>query len=156
MSASSTSTGRKIPNFTFDYEPVVYCHCGMKASLCTGRESGKMFYGCPNWKVEGCGYFVWKDVMDAYRNRIHGEGVYRNTNEMHKKISDLAQQMAIVQKDVRCVRDLLLNSHVLAEQKIEKKKKKNKYRSLGQFGFGFTLDCIAMVYFNANNGLCSY
>ncbi|CAH9069219.1 unnamed protein product [Cuscuta epithymum] len=66
MSSSSTSSLRKNSLCTLNYEPAVYCLCGMKAPLCKGRESERMFYGCQQWKHNrGCGFCGWKDAMDA-------------------------------------------------------------------------------------------
>ncbi|CAH9060770.1 unnamed protein product [Cuscuta europaea] len=61
MPSSSSSTVGKERSRTMDYEPAVYCWCGLKAPLCVGRESGKSFYGCKKWKVGSCGFFLWKE-----------------------------------------------------------------------------------------------
>ncbi|CAH9095259.1 unnamed protein product [Cuscuta epithymum] len=50
MAASSSSSVRKIKSSTLNYEPSVYCYCGLKSPLCTGQQTGRMFYGCQQWK----------------------------------------------------------------------------------------------------------
>ncbi|XP_019185977.1 PREDICTED: uncharacterized protein LOC109180723 [Ipomoea nil] len=67
MSSSSNSSRVRV---NMEYEPSVYCTCGLKAPICTSRESGKQFFGCQRWKDgNGCGFFRWKD--DSARR---GEG----------------------------------------------------------------------------------
>ncbi|CAH9100191.1 unnamed protein product [Cuscuta europaea] len=87
MSSSSTSSKRKNSLSTLNYEPAVYCLCGMKAPLCKGRETGPLFYGCQQFKYDhGCGFFMWRDAMDATHGHIahriardeaaHGGGLF--------------------------------------------------------------------------------
>ncbi|CAN1183366.1 hypothetical protein LINPERPRIM_LOCUS42781 [Linum perenne] len=66
MSASSSNSanieGRL--NDRFDYEPSVYCNCGLLAKRLyswTAKNPGRRFYRCQNDRVHGCTFFRWHD-----------------------------------------------------------------------------------------------
>ncbi|XP_019161944.1 PREDICTED: uncharacterized protein LOC109167893 [Ipomoea nil] len=94
MSSSSTSSRVKV---NMEYEPSVYCNCGLKAPMCTSRESGKKFFGCQRWKDgNGCGFFLWNDHS---ARRIEGE---------HE---DLKKMVVSLRNEIEVVKELIVNEY---------------------------------------------
>ncbi|CAH9114691.1 unnamed protein product [Cuscuta europaea] len=86
----------------------------MKAPLCKGRESGRLFYDCQQFKHDrGCGFFVWKDAMDAthghteYRNlrddAAHGGGLF----ELQRANNSMGQQIIVLGRDIAYLRGVV-------------------------------------------------
>ncbi|CAH9133721.1 unnamed protein product [Cuscuta epithymum] len=101
MSASSSSAlGRK----TSLYEP--NCLCGVKARLCTTRESGRQFYGCQRWKDGlGCGYFLWKEDVAGFHE---DNGAYMGvTGRLEASIQELNRVMLVMQHDIQSIKMVL-------------------------------------------------
>ncbi|KAJ1377464.1 Zinc finger, GRF-type [Sesbania bispinosa] len=62
-SSSSSSTARRS-----------YCACGEEVTLLKSnsvRNPGRMFWRCPNWDKENCGYFRWvNDKVSEQQERL--------------------------------------------------------------------------------------
>ncbi|CAH9086384.1 unnamed protein product [Cuscuta epithymum] len=106
MSSASSSNASKGRSFRLDYEPSLYCYCGLKAPLCVGRESGRMFYGCQNWKVRACGYFLWKDGLQT-PVAVNAEKRNEITDEAKAMISRLADQLSAMQGQIEGLRRVI-------------------------------------------------
>ncbi|XP_019168858.1 PREDICTED: uncharacterized protein LOC109164764 [Ipomoea nil] len=93
---SSPSKAR--PNL--QYEPPLYCRCGLKSPLCVSRENGQQFFGCQRWKEGGCGFFIWKnalwkdDEVDSDWNKNVGI-------ELKKMKSEILEEIRQLRSDVK-------------------------------------------------------
>nr|GME00569.1 putative nuclease HARBI1 [Ipomoea batatas] len=70
FSPSSSNFTRR--NVNLQYEPALYCKCGLKSPLCIACDSGRKFFGCQQWKENGCGFLVFIDdiLMNAQIQEI--------------------------------------------------------------------------------------
>ncbi|CAH9121378.1 unnamed protein product [Cuscuta epithymum] len=134
-SSSSTSTARRGRNFTLDYDPAVFCFCGLKAPLCVSRQSGSKFYGCQKWKVHGCGFFSWADSMDT-RGVPNVAGMNENTEDLKVMVSRVGEQLTAMQGQLNGVRRVV--------QAAEKDSK--MYRKLFGFGLVVVIGLLGMLY----------
>ncbi|CAH9132777.1 unnamed protein product [Cuscuta epithymum] len=103
MSSSSASTASKGQRSTLEYEPAVYCFCGLKAPLCVGRDSGRSFYGCQKWKGHGCDFFEWQDAIPTKPIRRGEDMMIRNTDELKVLISGLVDHHRALEHKVCCL-----------------------------------------------------
>ncbi|CAH9069918.1 unnamed protein product [Cuscuta epithymum] len=106
--SSSSSLGRKLSA----YDP--NCLCGVKARLCTTRESGRQFYGCQRWKDGlGCGYFVWKEDLTGLHEEKEAYMGVPGSKECSNH--DLKRMMLVMQRDIQTIK-LILESE--AKEKL--------------------------------------
>nr|GMD17741.1 DNA topoisomerase 3-alpha-like [Ipomoea batatas] len=92
---SSPSKAR--PNL--QYEPPLYCRCGLKSPLCVSRENGQQFFGCQRWKEGGCGYFMWKNAL-CKEDEVESDWNKNVGIEMKKMKSEFMEEIRQLRSDV--------------------------------------------------------
>nr|GME07723.1 uncharacterized protein LOC109147908 [Ipomoea batatas] len=96
----SSSSSPRMPNrnFTLQYEPCLYCKCGLKSPLCTARESGRKFFGCQNWKGNGCGFFLYvEDIMQGL-GAIEYESTKVDVMDCKKIFESVRDEVMVIQQ----------------------------------------------------------
>nr|GLL44861.1 uncharacterized protein LOC109147908 [Ipomoea trifida] len=96
----SSSSSPRIPNrnFTLQYEPCLYGKCGLKSPLCTARDSGRKFFGCQNWKGNGCGFFLYvEDIMQGLGG-IQYESTKIDVMDCKRIVESLRDEVLVVQQ----------------------------------------------------------
>ncbi|CAH9077144.1 unnamed protein product [Cuscuta epithymum] len=92
-STAFSSDSEMVPGL--NYEPAVYCKCGLKSPLYKSSEKGGHFYGCQRWKEGGCGFFTWNKVGE---NNEDSESDFQEVKELllqlREEIRSLGREIA--------------------------------------------------------------
>ncbi|CAH9109901.1 unnamed protein product [Cuscuta epithymum] len=93
-------------------------------------ESGRKFYGCQHWPVDGCGFFIWMDDMDSNK-KVGGGKMQGNRDEVKTMIAGLGQKIGSLQREVNCVR------HIVENEVKERKKMRKMFVLASAICFGY-------------------
>nr|CAD1823597.1 unnamed protein product [Ananas comosus var. bracteatus] len=100
MSASSSSSsGCTAGQLNMD-NPI--CFCGLKApqrTSLTFDNPGRRFYGCINYKRNGCGFFRWRDPEICERGKEYIIELLEQIGRLKKKVIALENEVSITAED---------------------------------------------------------
>ncbi|XP_019173952.1 PREDICTED: uncharacterized protein LOC109169545 [Ipomoea nil] len=120
----------------------MYCKCGLKSPLCTARDSGMKFFGCQNWKGNGCGFFVFVENIMQGIGAIEYESTKTDLMELKRLVRSLRDEVVVVQTRLGSIEE--------ATKKMDGIGHHNSVKMAKVVVVGVVIVLAAMVWFNVS------